>query len=648
MLSSTCFSCFRFTLIAVLLLGLVVPIFIQLVLLMQPNELKDDLISEFRKVQYINLHEKQKEIHSMKLQVEELDAIKLKTLKYLHLLDEKRVSLIDQISLLSNQQVLLEKEIKKITNQLSKTKKEPENVQVKMLEQIVTKTIYVGIPLHSFIDIHKQHIKRSNCSLDKCFDFSKCSYVDEFIIQVNQPNYKEPLYDYLVSLTDSKENNNPCISVVFLNMNDTIKSLNTQIEMLSSWKGTGINHILFLQNSWTDNYCNKVEMLNFEQSIKVMSLPCDNAIASFDFVVPSVKLSNISYSNLLPFNRKYILSFYKQSYEKEQIHDLIFNQLRVESDVVILNTSQISKTCLYSYCPFDLSPSIKLLKDSQFTLISMYSNKYFIDEIWHSLHNGAIPVIVGNKNSLPFSDLLDWNKAAVLLPVQRLTELIFILRSFHIDDVSAMKAHGRFLFETYFSDQFKILRTVIEVFKHRIGILPTLEKDFQVKQFLHIAEQPNNAVINSVHFSKNFSFLGRFSYRSWNSYPGGLSFFPVTPWSNPPPSLYQFSKEGREFFLPIADGRGGDGVSFSRSLGGDMPFEMFTVVMLTYDRYSILMEALQRLSGMKYLHKVVVVWNHPLDPTNDIVWPDIGVRVEVSKFACVNKIQILNLNLELT
>lgn len=81
--------------------------------------------------------------------------------------------------------------------------------------------------------------------------------------------------------------------------------------------------------------------------------------------------------------------------------------------------------------------------------------------------------------------------------------------------------------------------------------------------------------------------------------------------------------------MPIGDGLGGDGVAFSRSLGGDYPVEEFTIVMLTYDREAILIEALKRLSGMKYLNKIVVVWNHPVDPAADLEWPDVGVDFEV-------------------
>ena len=47
--------------------------------------------------------------------------------------------------------------------------------------------------------------------------------------------------------------------------------------------------------------------------------------------------------------------------------------------------------------------------------------------------------------------------------------------------------------------------------------------------------------------------------------------------------------------------------------------------MLTYERESVLMNALQRLAGLPYLNKVIVVWNSPKAPTEDLRWPEITV-----------------------
>ena len=67
----------------------------------------------------------------------------------------------------------------------------------------------------------------------------------------------------------------------------------------------------------------------------------------------------------------------------------------------------------------------------------------------------------------------------------------------------------------------------------------------------------------------------------------------------------------------------------TQGLGGNSPQEMFTVVMLTYKREEALLAALARLKGLQYLHKVLVVWNDPQPPKDDMAWPDIGVALEV-------------------
>jgi hypothetical protein len=44
----------------------------------------------------------------------------------------------------------------------------------------------------------------------------------------------------------------------------------------------------------------------------------------------------------------------------------------------------------------------------------------------------------------------------------------------------------------------------------------------------------------------------------------------------------------------------------------------------------VLINALQRLKGLPHLNKVVVVWNSPRLPAEDLQWPDIGVEIHVS------------------
>lgn len=42
------------------------------------------------------------------------------------------------------------------------------------------------------------------------------------------------------------------------------------------------------------------------------------------------------------------------------------------------------------------------------------------------------------------------------------------------------------------------------------------------------------------------------------------------------------------------------------------------------------MNSLSRLNGLPYLNKVLVVWNSPKPPLEDLRWPEIGVPIHVS------------------
>ena len=61
--------------------------------------------------------------------------------------------------------------------------------------------------------------------------------------------------------------------------------------------------------------------------------------------------------------------------------------------------------------------------------------------------------------------------------------------------------------------------------------------------------------------------------------------------------------------------------------------------MLTYERETVLVNAVARLKGLPHLNKVVVVWNSPRPPAQDLKWPNIHVPVHVSLQSKVTRIQ---------
>ena len=52
--------------------------------------------------------------------------------------------------------------------------------------------------------------------------------------------------------------------------------------------------------------------------------------------------------------------------------------------------------------------------------------------------------------------------------------------------------------------------------------------------------------------------------------------------------------------------------------------------MLTYEREAVLFNAIARLKGLPHLNKVIVVWNSPKMPSEDLKWPEIDAPVHVS------------------
>jgi hypothetical protein len=134
----------------------------------------------------------------------------------------------------------------------------------------------------------------------------------------------------------------------------------------------------------------------------------------------------------------------------------------------------------------------------------------------------------------------------------------------------------------------------------------------------------------SESFTRNLSRPFTSGYEMWNTlnYDPFYS-YPYSPFDPVVPSEAKFI--GSEYgFRPIAGGEGAAGPEFSHSLGGNVIREQYTIVMLTYEREAVLIDTLQKLKGVPYLNKVLVIWNHPTKrPDIGLLWPNIGVPIKV-------------------
>ena len=515
----------------------------------------------------------------------------------------------------------------------------------------------------------------SNCQLHNCFDFSRCAFNSGFPVFV----YERPfgyftsdsrVMDILQLLKNTPyytaKPENACLYIVIIGSTEPTHHLKSNSELESDlhslpyWKGNGKNHLL-LHLKTDRRHFTSILSLNINTGFALVAQSTffkDNTYRhGFDIVVPP-SLGPLKgdvwhlAASQLPARRKYLLSFQAEHSDHlietmAILRDQLYDVSREARDFLIelyLSKLEFSKGTSEWLLWGSHENRTKVLRQSTFTLI-VGSNS--ASSSWDSCHvrllealqSGAVPVILSSKAMLPFSDVIDWRKAAIIVSQARLPELNVLLRTITTEDILHLRRQGRFLWETYLSTTDVILKTVLATLRsrlslpaHHVSASPTPSVFSDSKPPVTSSPDPDAVIslaLESPTFFRNLTSTVVDAYNKWNSPPGSFRMFPSTPFDPVLPSSAPFKNSGKGFEL-IGDGLGGAGAEFNKALGGNHPVEQFTIVILTYERELVLIEAIQRLVGLPYLNKVIVVWNSPEPPSLSLRWPDIGVPVHVS------------------
>uniref|UniRef100_A0A8C6WDU8 Exostosin-like 3 n=1 Tax=Neogobius melanostomus TaxID=47308 RepID=A0A8C6WDU8_9GOBI len=522
-----------------------------------------------------------------------------------------------------------------------------------------------------------------SCRLHSCFDYARCPITSGFPVYVYDPaSYPwGELIDPLVKqafASAAKSNlyvtDNPSIACLYLVLVGELQEspsaklsppseLEKQLKALPYWRNDGHNHVLvhFSRTSTTQNFLYNVS--TGRAAVAQSTFLEQQYREGFDLVVspnpPQV-----------PVKRKYLFTFQgerveslrtslqeapPQSFEEEiegdppaDYDDRIIGTLKAVQDshldqVLVeftCKSPQLSLPTEWALCG-TREDRLEVLRVSTFSLVIAPGDGQVIASagcgmrLFEALEVGAIPVILGDHLRLPYHQLIRWSEATIIVPKPRVTELHFLLRSLSDNDLLAMRRQGRFLWETYFSTSENVLSTILASIRTSIQIPAAPIKEEPAQEIPHKAGKiagtdanlADNADLDlgpveteppyaSPRFLRNFTYTASDIYRTWNRAPGPFHLFPHTPLDPVLPSEAKFMGSGTGF-RPIG------------ALGGNMPREQFTVVMLTYEREEVLMNSLERLNGLPYLNKVVVVWNSPKPPSEDLLWPDIGLPIVV-------------------
>ncbi|CAO1401237.1 unnamed protein product [Diamesa serratosioi] len=461
----------------------------------------------------------------------------------------------------------------------------------------------------------------------------------------------------------------------------------TKLQKLKYWGGDGRNHVLMnlARRDLSTGSRNVFAGLNTGRAMLIQSTFNENQYRhGFDLIVPPILGSPggdvwQECSSMLPARRKYLLSFQGEIITGNQTGVVLDSEEQSLDSFIIDHLKEISNGVHSDkfYLQFECNPATEqttvagnkdwylcgtdnsrrtILKDSTFSLILvpeklMVSSTLLQARVYESLRSGAIPVVLGGDQiKLPFSDMIEWKRVALFLPKARVTELHFLLRSVPDSDLLLMRRQGRMIWERYLSSVQATVDTVVANIRDRLGIPPRPVPSVHAQSvfnstFIPLKSDPPVMDVEpeeslgpieppypSPQFRRNYTVFLTQSREIWNDWGDPFYLYPHLPFDPVLPSDAKFVGSNLGF-RPIGKGAGGTGKEFGESLGGNHPREQFTIVILTYEREQVLMDSLGRLYGLPYLHKVIIVWNSPKPPLEDLRWPDIGVKVEVVRAA---------------
>lgn len=500
--------------------------------------------------------------------------------------------------------------------ELSALEGEIEAAQRQLEELRETQNVKVFLP-YSPIDILRNPYslspESSRMVFDDFFDYSRCSitsfmpiYIGKITSGIVEEEWKAVFEEVALNLVETPDE--ACISI---------------------WITNGVVSERQFKNSLLFNVGESLKdsTLNAIVAQKSMNRLLDYAIhVNTTFVSKPIPIP------LLPLSRDNLITLIIR--DNEQSLDV--KNLEVVEKVIVRRCSQDDCSQIERE---------RLFKSSVFCFL--IPSDEFLEDFMYSLQHGCIPVIFSNTEVLPFQEIIDWRLASYRISMARLPEAHFIVRSFEFSDVLEMRRMGKNFYEEYLSSRTSVARTLIAALRYKLQIptretrssqrnraVPLFNSSFISPIGSTVNAQPNyddeyllgplEPPVESSPFLYNFTEFQMYSYESWNKLFSPYRSKEYIINSAEAPAESEFNEDTKIGFRPIEPG---SGIEFNKALGGNRQREQFTIVILTYERDSILTRQLERLHQLPYLNKIIVVWNsfHRDPPTT---WPSLHVPVE--------------------
>lgn len=608
----------------------------------------------------------------LKMRIQEMLRIKGSVSTELRDLEAKRQRLQSEVVLYAHKIESLKLELGRQQAELNKLKLSVEQAQVAQKEALQRNSPELApplalIPVNPSVHLDPPGSNNPPCTMATCFDHSRCPLTSSFPVYLYDTSQSLASI-FLKTAVSQTVGYNPhftldaskaCIFLVLLGEGASPEL--HKLKDLPYWSGDGRNHVL-LHLTRLDLKPESSVMPNIDTGRAIIAqFHHDKFRPGFDLPIgvargpPGGDVWSDA-AMMLPARRKYLFSFQGSLKNQEKGFNISELQsfLSTTSDEIVFDTTCKPSGMFrqsaddWALCGTDEMRE-KLLRESTFVLIPASKPSPVIGvRLYEALKSATIPIIVGDDVILPYNEVIRWSGAIVQVALARVPELHFLLRSIGDADLLLMKRQGRFLWERYLSSLQALVDTTLATLRDRLKLPPppiqeTPATSIFTDGFIPLKTDPVIADAEpeeslgpleppypSPAFKRNYSLFMTQGYEMWNKWGDPFRLYPQLPFDPVLPSDAKFIGSGMGF-RPIGAGAGGAGKEFCESLGGNSPREQFTIVMLTYEREQVLMNSLSRLHGLPYLNKIIVVWNSPRPPLQDLRWPDVGVPVHVVK-----------------
>uniref|UniRef100_A0A8P4G2R0 Exostosin-1b n=1 Tax=Dicentrarchus labrax TaxID=13489 RepID=A0A8P4G2R0_DICLA len=340
--------------------------------------------------------------------------------------------------------------------------------------------------------------KNKRCRMETCFDFARCQ--SGFRVYIYPPQrgdeISETYQKILSSIEESRfHTTDPSRACLFILAVDTldrdqlsaqfVQNVRLRIQSLPTWND-GRNHLIF--NLYSGTWPDYTEDLGFEVGQAMLAKASADVVnfrPHFDISIPLFskdhppKGGGIGYLTLndAPPSRKYLLVFKGKRYLTgigSETRNALYH-IHNGEDIILLTTCKHGKDWEKhkdsrcgrdneEYSKFDYQ---ELLHNSSFCLVPR-GRRLGSFRFLEALQAACIPVILSNGWELPFSEVIDWRKAAIIGDERLLLQVSSITRSVGHDRILALRQQTQFLWDAYFSSVAKIVLTTLEIIQDRV------------------------------------------------------------------------------------------------------------------------------------------------------------------------------------